>query len=146
MEVVVAAISATIALVALVVSWRVSRSQIAIQERVAAIEEARRAEEVAARGQARVTASILDEGWSRLVLHNEGPAFARGVEADIVSLDGDPVPPFNGIHALPMNLQPDQAMEFSFEVTLAEARTVRVTVLWADEAGKHEEPYMLRLG
>lgn len=56
---IVAGVSAAIALVALVVSILVARRQTAIQERVAAIEEARRAEEVEARTRARVTASIV---------------------------------------------------------------------------------------
>jgi hypothetical protein len=103
-EVVVAAISAGIALVALVVSILVARRQTTIQERVAAIEEARRDEEVEARTRAHVTASIAHargtEGVVRsgvrsgeglveaapgpmvvwLVLRNEGPALARDVE------------------------------------------------------------------
>jgi hypothetical protein len=152
-DVIVNAVIAAIALAALVVSIvvavkqaRIAREQTAIQAKVAAIEEARRAEEVAAKAQARVTASILHDKRSRLVLHNEGSAVARGVEADIVSLGGARVPMFYGIEALPVDLQPGQSMEFPFSMDLGTARRVQVTVGWTDDIGSHEEPYTLRPG
>jgi hypothetical protein len=95
-EVVVAAISAGIALAALAVSFVVAKRQTATQERLAAIEEARRAEEVEAQGRAHVSVSIARPGPAEtvastvapvtvswhvwLVLRNDGPALARGVE------------------------------------------------------------------
>jgi Flp pilus assembly protein TadB len=144
-----AAISAVISIVALVVSWRVARRQTAIQERVAAIEEARRAEEVEARARARVTASLMHEQRdprrrvTRLVLHNEGPALARGVEVELE--EGQQIPGIIGIEALPVDLQPGQRMPFIVSVGLADAMTFRVTVRWTDEAGGHEEPFTLSI-
>lgn len=138
---VVAAISAAISLVALVISIVVAKRQTGIQERLAAIEEARRAEEVAARGRARVTASMRPDF---LTLHNEGPALARGVGAEIVSLDEDPLPFIDGIEALPVDLQPGQPITFAVSHAAGDANTLRVTVRWADESGDHEEPYTLR--
>jgi hypothetical protein len=150
-EVIVAAISAGISLVALVISFVVARRQTTIAERLAAIEEARRAEEVAARaeevaarGRARVTASFRP-GVDELVLHNEGPALARGVQAEIESLDGNPLPTFDGMDVLPVDLQPDQPIMFLIIRAMADADMMRVTVRWTDEGGDHQEPYTLRL-
>jgi hypothetical protein len=147
-EVIVAAISAGISLVALVISFIVARRQTVVAERLAAIEEARRAEEVAAtaeqaaaRGRARVTARLRSD-W--LTLHNEGPALARSVQAEIESLDGDPLPTFDGMEVLPVDLQPDQPIVFSIIRAMADADMIRVTVRWTDEGGGHEEPYTLR--
>jgi hypothetical protein len=131
---------------------RIAREQTTIQQRLAAIEEARRAEEVAARaeeaaarGQARVPASIRRGGAEDgLVLHNEGPALARGVRVQVESLDGDPLPTFDGIEVLPVDLQPDQQLVFLILRAMADASTWRVTVRWTDEGGDHEEPYTLR--
>lgn len=147
MEVVVAAISMVIALVALVVSWRVARRQTAIQERVAAIEEARRVEEVEARTRARVTVDVVHEQRdarrrdSRLVLHNEGPALARDVEVEVE--EGPQVPSVIGLEALPVDLQPGQQRRFIVAVGVKDATTFRVSVRWTDEAGGHEEPFTL---
>jgi hypothetical protein len=157
-EVVVAAISAAIALAALVVSIVVARRQTAIQERLAAIEEARRAEEVEARGRARVTASLArDEPQGvmvragqlapkpvplRLVLHNDGPALARSVQLAVEQ--GPGVPQVLGLEALPVDLQPGQSMLFIVTVSLRSTPTMRVTVRWTDEAGDHEEPFTLQ--
>jgi hypothetical protein len=139
----VAAIAAAIALLALVVSFVVARRQTAIQERLTAIEEARRAEEVEARGRARVTATIRPP-WEWLTLHNEGPALARDVEAEVVSLDDSPPPTISGLGNLfgfQVNMQPGQTMPFWIERAREDAEMVEVTVRWTDEAGSHEEPY-----
>jgi hypothetical protein len=140
MEGFAAVASAVIALIALGVSIavavsqsRIAREQTTIQQRLAAIEEARRAEEVAARaeeaaarGQARVTASIRrGVAEDRLVLHNEGPALAHGVQVEIQSLDGDPLPTFDGIEVLPVDLQADQEMVFLILRVPANASTSR---------------------
>jgi hypothetical protein len=144
---VVDAISVGIALGALVVSIVVARRQTGIQERLAAIEEARRAEEVEARTQARVTASLVHEQLdarrrdTRLVLHNEGPARARNVEAELE--EGPQIPSVIGLDALPVDLQPGQQMRFTVAAAMGDAMTFRVTVRWTDEAGDHEEPFTL---
>lgn len=143
MEVIVAAISAAIALAALVVSIKVARRQTAIQERLTAIEEARRAEEVEARARARVTASFL-RADSQLVLHNEGAALARDVTAEVASQDGAEVAEVYGLdETLPADLQPGQRMPFRVMLDLGMGATMRVTVRWTDEAGSHEEPFTL---
>jgi hypothetical protein len=147
MEVVVAAVSAGIALAALVVSIVVARRQTRIQERLAAVEEARRAEEVEARGRARVVVSIQHEkrgerglaDW--LVLHNEGPALARGALVEVE--EGKGVPGVIGLDALPADLQPGQSLRFILTVAMGDGPTMPVTVQWADSAGSHREPYTL---
>jgi hypothetical protein len=140
-EVVVAAISAVIALAALAVSIVVARRQTAIQERLAAIEEARRAEELEARGRASVTAS-LHRGLDELTLRNEGPALARGVGLEVE--EGPHLPPVYGIERLPVDLQPGQRMTFHVPGQQYEAPVIRVTVRWTDAAGDHEEPFTLQ--
>jgi hypothetical protein len=139
-EVVVNAITAAIALVALVVSFRVARRQTAIQERMAAIGEARRAEEVEARRLAQVTASFQPRGPdSQLVVHNQGPATARDVEVEVE--EGPGVPPVFSLEGLPNDLQPDQPMTFQVPMSMGEAAPLRVTVRWHDGAGGHEQAH-----
>lgn len=146
-EVIVAAISAVIAVLALAISADVALRQTAIQERLTAIEEARRAEEIAARTRARVTARIGHEQppqpryW--LIVHNEGPALARGVD---VELEERPqTPTVIGLEDLPVDLQPGQERRFLVSVGLNDTQTIRITVRWADEAGNHAEPYTLQI-
>lgn len=163
METEVAAIAAAIAFAALVVSIvvaikqaRIATEQTAIQKRLAAVEEARRAEEVEARTRARVTVTIVrvddrpavsvisypsPPGW--LILYNEGPVLARSVE--LVPEQGPGVPPIVGIEALPVDLQPGQQMTFQVPVTPETAAMLRVTVRWADGAGGHVEPFTLQI-
>jgi hypothetical protein len=162
MEAFAAVASAVIALLALGVSgWfarkqakmsreqtRIAEEQIAIQRRLAAIEEARRADEVEARGRARVTATIRRANLAEptLVLHNEGAALARSVDAEITSLDGDPLPMFDGIESLPVDLQPGQPIVFTIFRASGDANTVGVSLRWADEAGDHQESWTLQIG
>ena len=159
MEVVVSAISAGIALIALVVSIVVARRQTAVQERLAAIEEARRAEEVAARGRAWVTAvierpehelSIVTKASASptrppvgyppvvLVLRNEGPALARSVLVEIQQ-GSRPM----GLEVLPVDLQPGQPMRFPIVRDLHDKTTMRIVVGWTDDDGNHQEPFTL---
>lgn len=142
---IITAFGTGVALVALVVSMVVARRQTGIQERVAAIEEARRAEEVEARTRARVTVSISREGSrTQLVLRNDGPAMARGVDFDIASLDGHrSAPSVNGREVLPVDLQSDQAMSFGIPLAMGDSMAARVTVRWSDGAGGHAEPFAL---
>jgi hypothetical protein len=143
----IAAISMVISLVALVMSIRTDRRQTAIQEQLAAIEKARRAEEVEARAQARVTASLVHQQrdarhqQTRLILRNEGPALARNVEAELV--EGPQIPSVIGLEALPADLQPGQEMPFIVAIGLRDAAMFRITVRWTDGAGGHEERYTL---
>jgi Flp pilus assembly protein TadB len=147
MEVVAAAVSAAIALAALVVSIVVARRQTEIQERLAAVEEARRAEEVEARGRARVVVSIQHEKRGErgrdewLVLHNEGPALARDALVEVEKKKG--IPDVIGLGALPVDLQPGQSMRFILTVAMGEGPKMPVTVRWTDSAGNHEELWTL---
>lgn len=141
---IIAGISAGIALAALVVSFVVARQQTAIQERLAAIEEARRAEELDARTVAQVTASMGRPLDPHLILRNHGPAVARGVELEVQQ--GPRIPQVQGLtEALPADLQSDQELAFHVPVDLAIARVFRVTVRWTDGAGDHEELFVLQI-
>jgi hypothetical protein len=118
----------------------IAREQTAIQERVAAIETARRTEEVESRDRARVTASFQPRGPdSQLVVHNEGPAIGRDVEVEVE--EGPGVPPVFSLEGLPNDLQPGQPMTFQVPVSMGEAAPLRVTVRWNDGAGGHEQAY-----
>jgi hypothetical protein len=162
-EVAVQAVTAAIALAALVVSILVARrqtriqeqqariqaQQTGIQERLAAVEEARRTDELAARERARVTADVWREGPDdrkrslRLVLRNEGPAIARGVN---VTVDDSPqTAGLIGLEVLPADLQPGQVMKFIITMGLGDRPTLQVIVRWTDAAGDHEAPYTLPL-
>jgi hypothetical protein len=143
-EVAVQFITALIALAALVVSSMVARRQTAIQERLAAIEEARRAEELEARTVARVTVSMGRPLDPHLVLRNHGPAVAHGVELEVP--EGPHIPLVRGVtEALPADLLPDQELAFAVPVDLATTRVFRVTVRWTDGAGEHEEQVVLQI-
>jgi hypothetical protein len=169
-EVAVQAVTAAIALAALVVSILVARrqtriqeqqvsiqeqqakiqtQQTGIQERLAAVEEARRTDELAARERARVTADVRPEerdsrGRSlRLVLHNEGPAVARNANVEVE--DSPKTPGLIGLEVLPADLQPGQVMKFIVTMGLGDQPALQVIVRWADAAGDHEAPYMLPL-
>ena len=86
--------------------------------------------------------------WDWLVLHNEGPALARNVEAEVVSLDDAPPPSIFGLDNLfgfQVDLQSGQKMPFPIERAGEDAEMVQVTVRWTDEAGSHEEPYQFQI-
>jgi hypothetical protein len=150
-EVAFTAAGVLIALLALVVSVVVARRQTRIQERLAAIEEARRAEEVAARGRAWVTASLRRDQRDargrdlRLVLRNEGPAFAGHVW--FTAEKGPGVPEVQGTETLPLDLQPGQEVMFPVSPLLGSRAVLQVVVGWTDEDGEleHEERYTLHL-
>jgi hypothetical protein len=146
----IAGVSAALSLAALIVAALVARSQTAIQFRLAAIEEARRAEEVASRAQARVTARFT-RGQVRpneyggfagyVVLRNEGAALARDVT--IFVEPGEDVPEVLGLEDLPVDLQPGQPLELPVVMVLGDATSFDLSVRWADESGNHEEPFTL---
>jgi hypothetical protein len=156
MEVAVQAVTAAIALAALVVSilvarrqTRIQEQQTGIQERLAAVEEARRTDELAARERALVTADVGREGPDdrrrslRLVLRNEGPAVARNVNVEVE--DSPKTPGLIGLEVLPADLQPGQVMKFIVTMGLGDQPALQVIVRWADAAGDHEAPYTLPL-
>ncbi len=158
MDTLIAGVSAAVALAALVVAIVVARSQTAIQHRVAAIEEARRTEELDARGRARVTVNVSQrERPDRVVggrtivpppeplieLSNEGPAIARGVQLDPER--GPKLAEIFGLDVLPVDLQPGQSMTFRLAIAMGHGMTLPVTVQWTDEAGSHKEPFTLKI-
>jgi hypothetical protein len=143
----IAAISVALSLAAIVVSIVVARQQTAIQARLAAIEEARRVEEVEARGRAWVTASFEPHPGQEpsFVLVNEGPATARFVMVQVVGIDKDVLPTILGLYdVLPLTLQPGQRMPFVAASHFQQAEAIRATIRWADDAGEHEESFILR--
>jgi hypothetical protein len=154
--VVVAAISAALSLAALVVSvtlaWRqtdiqllwviLARRQTDIQARVAAIEEARRAEEVEARGRARVTARF-DPAFLVLCLTNDGPATARGVTVEVRPI-GDGEPPPLDLRDLPIELRPGQQLFLDAQhASPYRATSITATVRWTDDTGAQDETFVL---
>jgi hypothetical protein len=154
--VVVAAISAALSLAALVVSvilaWRqtdiqllwviLARRQTDIQARVAAIEEARRAEEVEARGRARVTARF-DPSFLVLCLTNDGPATARGVTVEVRPI-GDGEPPALDLRDLPIELRPGQQLFLDAQHASPDrATSITATVRWTDDTGAQDETFVL---
>jgi hypothetical protein len=154
--VVVAAISAALSLAALVVSvmlaWRqthlqllwmiLARRQTELQARVAAIEEARRAEEVKARGRARVTARY-DPSFLVLCLTNDGPATARGVTVEVRPI-GDGEPPAPDLRDLPMDLRPGQQLFLDAQHASPDrATSITATVRWTDDTGDQDEIFVL---
>jgi hypothetical protein len=126
-----------VAVVALAVSGAVARQQTRIQERLAAIEEARRREEVAARSRAEVTAALRPDERDhrgrnlRLVLRNEGPAIAYTVKAKVD--EGTKIPTVHGLEALPVDLQPGQEMKFPVAAAMGDMPTFGVLIEWSDE-------------
>jgi hypothetical protein len=150
----IAAISAALSLAAIVVSivvarrqTAIARQQTAIQARLAAIEEARRTEEVEARGRAWVTASFQPNPGQEasFVLVNEGPAVARWVTVQVDGIDKDVLPTILGLYdVLPLTLQPGQRMPFVAASHFQQAEAIRATIRWKDDAGQHEESFILR--
>jgi hypothetical protein len=154
--VVVAAVSAGLSLAALVVSviltWRqthlqllwviLARRQTELQARIAAIEEAQRAEEGKARGQAHVTARY-DPSFQVLCLANDGPAIARGVTVEVRPI-GDGEPPALDLRELPMDLRPGQQLFLDAQHASPDhATSMTATVRWADDTGAQDENFVL---
>jgi hypothetical protein len=152
----VAAISAALSLAALVVSvivaWRqtdlrlllviLARRQTELQARVAAIEEARRAEKVEAGGRARVIARF-DPSFLVLYLTNDGPAIARGVTVEVRPI-GDGEPPALDLRNLPTDLRPGQQLFLDAQhASPDDATSMMATVRWTDETGAQDETFVL---
>jgi hypothetical protein len=152
----IAALSAALSLTALVVSvllaWRHSElhavSQIVarrhgdLQARVAALEEARRAEEAEAAKRARVTASF-DPSFFVLRLTNDGPSVARGVTVKVRPI-GDGAPPALDPRDLPADLRPGQDLFVDAQhPSPACAATITATVHWTDDTGPRQETFVL---
>jgi hypothetical protein len=134
-----------IALAALLVSLRVNRRQTELAQRLTAIEEARRADEVDARRRARVVPAFRRPEPKRLrfVLTNQGLAPAREVDCQIDPLDDRQLPRIIGLEALPVDLRPGQPMEFVASAGLGMSTQIRAVVRWVDDAGEQEETFTL---
>ena len=152
----IGAIGAALSLAALVVSvilaWRqtdiqavlviLARRQTDIQARVAAIEEARRAEEAEARRRARVTARF-DVSFRVLCLTNDGPAAARGVSVEVRPI-GDGEPPVLDLRDLPVDLRPGQQHFLDAHPASPDrAASMTATVCWTDDTGAQDETFVL---
>jgi hypothetical protein len=142
----IAGIALGVSALALIVSGLMFWWQNRLQSRVAAIEEARRREEVEARQRAHVTVGITRASNLRgdLVLANEGPAVARSVTIEISSASEAKPPQVLGLERLPVHLQPGQPMSFDLLGSLAEAGPINALVRWVDDAGPHEATFTLR--
>jgi hypothetical protein len=154
--VVIAAISAALSLSALGISVFLARRQSDLQAalsilarrqtdltvRVAAIEEARRTEEMGARRRARVTARF-DASFQVLTLTNHGPATARDVSVEVRPVDGvEPIALDLG--GLPVDLRPGQQVFLDAKPGSQDAgATITATVRWTDDAGAQDELFVL---
>jgi hypothetical protein len=154
--VVVAAISGVLSLVALVasviiarrqtelaaVSAILGRRQLDLQSRVAAIEEARRVEEVEARARARVTARF-DVAFGVLKLTNEGPAVAREVTVELRAIgDGEPLD--LDLRDLPVDLRPGRQLFLDAQPASAQWAAATVAVVrWIDDTGANDGTFVL---
>jgi hypothetical protein len=154
--VVIAAVSAALSLSALVVAvilvWRhsdlqavlaiLARRQTDLKVRVAAIEEARRAEEMGARRRARVTARF-DISFQVLYLSNHGPAAARDVTVEVRPIgDGEPIA--LDLRDLPVDLRPGQQLFLDTNHASPDAtNTITATVRWTDDTGAQDETFVL---
>jgi hypothetical protein len=134
-----------IALVALLLSLRVSRRQTDVQARLTAIEEARWAGEIDARRRARVVPAFWRPESNRLrfVLTNQGLAPAREVDCQLDALDDRQLPRVIGLDALPVDLRPGQSMDFLASSGLGMSTQIRAVVRWVDDAGEQEETFTL---
>jgi type II secretory pathway pseudopilin PulG len=154
--VVVAATSAALALAALVVSVLLirrqadleaveevlARRQADLQDRVAALEAARRAEAAEAGRRARVTAQF-DRSFRVLHIINDGPAAARGVTVELRPIGGGR-PPALDLRGLPTDLRPGQRLFLDAEQpSLDGAPSMTATVRWTDDTGAQDETFVL---
>lgn len=157
---IIQAIIAALALAALIVSIIVARKQVkytreqtwiaheqsAMQAKLTVIEEARRMEEVDAKGRAKVVPSFEP---SNFVLHNQGLAIARGVKVELHAIDGNDEAADLGfipdLDRLPVDLGSGQRMRFGTAIAMETPTTVPVDVKWTDEAGPHAESFALSL-
>jgi hypothetical protein len=154
--VVVAATGAALALAALAVSVLLirrqadleaveevlARRQADLQDRVAALEAARRAEAAEAGRRARVTARF-DRSFRVLHLINDGPAAARGVTVELRPIGGGR-PPALDLGGLPVDLRPGQQLFLDAEQPSPDgAAAMTATVRWTDGSGPRDETFVL---
>lgn len=132
-------IAILLALLAWAQANRVSHRADAIQERLAAVEEARREDELAEQATASLSVEFVEHGRNskRLVVHNFGPARARGIDLvlDCNEKDGP------WLHAAPfpdLDLLPGQTFEIPAMTAGATPPSVNGTLSWTDDGGRHE--------
>jgi hypothetical protein len=132
----VSGVSAVVAAVALVVSIRAAKAQV----RLAAIEESRRADEIAHQQRARVVARF-EEGYTsggtfqpNFVLANDGMGSAHEITVKLESaLEGVQAPSPLGLdEACPLQLHPGQSQRFPVPLSYDDADRVIASVSWAE--------------
>ena len=135
----------TISLAALTLAVVSFTRQHGLQKRLAAIEEARREEELGSRLRAEVTAGFESRptssgaGWF-FVVRNLGPATARGVGFDLTATEGDVPGLMTQGHAIPIpSLDADQEYAILAAIVLGTAPAVNVRMTWEDETGPREK-------
>jgi hypothetical protein len=124
-----------------------------LQARMAAIEEARREEEVASRLKADVTAEFESETregsrsknyW--LVLINRGPAVARDVDFTFIPPEkGEAPEPLDHDHSFPLSLDPEQRYRIICVVVMGTAASVQVKIDWKDDRGPQTKTLVLTI-
>ena len=137
-----------VSLLALVVSGLVGLSQWQVSKRLAAIEEARRSDEVSAAKRARIVARIDHEQSSRgthlnhfVVLKNDGAAPAKNVtiEAVLNRLE------FFGVESPIPVLGAGQEFRFQVVAFVDGDPTFSLTVTWEDDLGPSSSEFTLNL-
>ena len=126
---------------------RLSKKQHELDRKMAAIEEERRAEEVASRRAADVTAEFESEPRRGsaiaerhyLTLINRGAAPATDVDIDLPVGEGVPTVWKDGM-GFPISLDPQQRFRIpAAGGSYGENPTLRLTISWTDESGSHEK-------
>jgi hypothetical protein len=124
--------------------WRQSE----VQGRLAAIEQDRRAEELAARTKAYIVPSFEQRpsGGQRprevLVLRNRGQAVASEVMVEFPTIEGDRSSPLLDPNPFPVSIGPDQPpMEIPVAFVYGDPSVLPVRVTWVDEAGHHDQTF-----
>ena len=119
-----------------------ARRQADLQDRVAALEEARRVELAEAGRRARVTARF-DRSFRVLHLVNDGPAAARGVTVELRPIGGGR-PPALDPGGLPVDPRPGQQLFLDAEQPSPDgAAAMTATVRWTDDSGAWDETFVL---
>jgi hypothetical protein len=140
-------ISSSLAGLSLLVALFFAVQQTRLQNRVTAIEESRRRDEVDARLSARVTARIKDTPDPVLVLTNYGPAEARSVGFTLSAANDGSLPTMEHAELLPLSvLHPDVPMYFPVLWEHGNCSVLVVKMAWIDDASPyspHEKNFKL---
>jgi hypothetical protein len=142
-------IGVTLAAVAILVSTWTALRQHGVQVRLAAIEEARRSEELAARSQADLTAffePIPGKSERNFVVHNRGPARATNILPTIAAAGEGNTPEIYGLEdTLLPSLDPGGRYSWLALPSMGDARTVDIHLQWEDPSGKKTKELRLNV-